>query len=1193
MHVCTVINKAWVAHARSLAQSLHAHQPDARLSVLIVDPIDGFIDAAAEPFEILGPRDIEIDEFEAMSARYNVTELCCALKPAILRHLLKHGEAAVYLDSDVRVFAPFDGLDDALQEHPFLLTPHLLRPLADDGREPRELAILLAGSFNLGFAAARTTPEVQTLLRWWSERLRTGSRLDPSRGMVFDQRWADLMPGMFEQVGAWRDPGVNAGYWRVATSHFERTDGQLLVDGRPLRSFHFTGFEPERPDRLSKYDSRISLDREPALAEMCAEFARQLAACGHAEASRWPYGFAATASGAPLTDELRGLWDRAAREGAVRETPFASDGERELLEWLAEPDDGAGNGSLNRYLAAVHQARPELCERFPDPYRADRERYLAWAQEEAERHPTGVLGLLRARAQARRRQGLRELAAGEAVGAERGEVVVCIPVYGAAELFAECLRSVLAHTPRDVRILIADDASPDPTIHSFVTSLADVLEHEVCYLRQPENLGFPGNVNAMLAAACPADVVVLNSDCVVASGWLEGLRRAAYSDSLVATASALTNHGTILSVPDRNLPRPDLPQEQDLTRAAGAVLAQSLRLYPKLPTAVGHCMYLRRHALDLVGDFDLAFSPGYGEEVDFSQRCLLHGLVHVAADDVFVLHHAGGTFAEDGEPSPVQKQHERIIDARYPYYQRAQTAASTTSIGRLPRAIDAAGWAISGFAVTIDGRCLGPLVTGTQVHTLQLIRALDATGQIGLRVIVPPDLGAYAARELAARPHIELVPHADVNPDMDKTAVAHRPFQVSSADDLFILRCAGHRQVVTHQDLIAYRNPGYFAGYRQWERYQRLTRRALALADYVVFFSHHAAQDALSEDLVDPARVRVVYIGVDHAAPRSDEQRPPAGFQTQMHKPFLLCLGTDFKHKNRVFALRLLEALRDEQGWDGTLVLAGPRVAAGSSAGEEAAYLAARPELAAAVSTLPAVSEPEKAWLLEHCAAVLYPTTFEGFGLMPFEAADHDRPCLFASQTALAEILPSELATLVAWDPRASAQRVNDLLSRPDSVHAHVVAIRRAGGRFTWQSTAESLIDVYGAAATAPAREATQLAEELELVEDEREEMVRKYNELWQSLTPDARTLVAPDGPLTPAEHRSLAAVAKRPILRKLLLGPVQLAHSITRAGRHEPPPEQPTSSPESFALHFAWANQVHMKEQLIPDEAEPPITEP
>lgn len=212
---------------------------------------------------------------------------------------------------------------------------------------------------------------------------------------------------------------------------------------------------------------------------------------------------------------------------------------------------------------------------------------------------------------------------------------------------------------------------------------------------------------------------------------------------------------------------------------------------------------------------------------------------------------------------------------------------------------------------------------------------------------------------------------------------------------------------------------------------------------------------------------------------------------------------------------------------------------------------------------------------------------------MPFEAADHDRPCLFASQTALAEILPVELATLVPWDPSVSARRVNDLLARPESVKEHVRAIRRAGGRFTWQSTAESLLDVYRAAAAAPAREAARLAEELAQVQTEREEAERKYNELWRSLTPEARALVAPGGPLTPAAHRSLAAVVNRPLTRRLFLGPVQLAHRIARLGRSAPPPEPASTSPETFALHFAWANEEHMREQLAADGAEQLTLEP
>ena len=105
------------------------------------------------------------------------------------------------------------------------------------------------------------------------------------------------------------------------------------------------------------------------------------------------------------------------------------------------------------------------------------------------------------------------------------------------------------------------------------------------------------------------------------------------------------------------------------------------RLRPRLLTAVGHCVYVRRSALELVGDFDLAFTPGYGEEVDFSQRCLRSGPAHVAADDVLVRHHGGASLAADGMPHPAQRAHEAIIDERYPYYRESVTALAA---GRAP-----------------------------------------------------------------------------------------------------------------------------------------------------------------------------------------------------------------------------------------------------------------------------------------------------------------------------------------------------------------------------------------------------------------------------------------------------------------------------------------------------------------------------
>ena len=196
-------------------------------------------------------------------------------------------------------------------------------------------------------------------------------------------------------------------------------------------------------------------------------------------------------------------------------------------------------------------------------------------------------------------------------------------------------------------MLVADDASLDPACARLVEEVnaANPDRPPVAYHRQPENVGFVHNVNQALRMLAPADVIVLNSDCVVAKGWYEGMRRAAMSDTRVATVSSLTNHGTIVSVPERNRPAPSLPQNWSLDDAAAAVRASSPGLHPALPAAIGHCVYIRRRALDLVGPFDEAFAPGYEEEVDFSQRCTRQGLSHVLADDVLVLHHGSGSFS--------------------------------------------------------------------------------------------------------------------------------------------------------------------------------------------------------------------------------------------------------------------------------------------------------------------------------------------------------------------------------------------------------------------------------------------------------------------------------------------------------------------------------------------------------------------
>ena len=659
------------------------------------------------------------------------------------------------------------------------------------------------------------------------------------------------------------------------------------------------------------------------------------------------------------------------------------------------------------------------------------------------------------------------------MAAGRGAAIVSIPVYGAFEAFRECLLSVLRHTPPDVMILVADDATPGGGIRKLIEEVQSEAgtEHEVTYFEQPVNLGFVGNMNAVFESTAPADVILLNSDCMVAEGWFVGLQRAAGSDGTVATATALTNNGTILSIPRRNLPTAGAPRGWTLDTAAAAIAANSRRLYPRIPTAIGHCTYIRRRALELVGGFDRSFSPGYGEEVDFSQRCVLRGLCHVAADDVFVLHKGGSSFKARPEWSHVQEQHDRLIDARYPYYRRMVEEIAYSTVGPLPLALGIARRSLLGLSLTIDASCLGPQVTGTQVHVLELIQALSKIGGVRLRAAVPTNLGGYARPILANTPGLETIVWEEVDQSTPRADVAHRPYQVTNQHELRVLRWLGERTVITQQDLIAFRNPGYFRNGDEWRRYQRVIRESLAGADRIVFFSHHAAREALAEGIADKERSRVVYIGTDHHLRVGDATPVRPARATELEGPELIaCLGTDFRHKNRLFALQLVEQLQQRHRWSGRLVLAGPRVAGGSSLPDERAFLASRPAVAAAVVNLEGLTEGERTWVFQRARLILYPTIQEGFGLVPFEAADSGVPCLFAPETSLAEVLPVETGRLVPWDAALSADRAMELIRDEVKARALVEAVRSAGKKYRWEATARALMGVYNEAAGSAAR---------------------------------------------------------------------------------------------------------------------------
>jgi glycosyltransferase involved in cell wall biosynthesis len=78
-------------------------------------------------------------------------------------------------------------------------------------------------------------------------------------------------------------------------------------------------------------------------------------------------------------------------------------------------------------------------------------------------------------------------------------VVALVPTWRASEFIDPTLGSLAAQTWRNLEVLISDDASPDDTAAKCEAFAARDPRFRV--IRQPRNLGWVGNVNALLGAA--------------------------------------------------------------------------------------------------------------------------------------------------------------------------------------------------------------------------------------------------------------------------------------------------------------------------------------------------------------------------------------------------------------------------------------------------------------------------------------------------------------------------------------------------------------------------------------------------------------------------------------------------------------------------------------------------------------------
>lgn len=377
--ICTVVAKNYIAFARCLTDSFLAQHPAGRVFVLLVDKLDHNFDPAQERFTTILVSEIGLPNFEQMAFRYLVFEFSTAVKPFFFEYLFdRYGcQKLCYIDPDIYFYRPVDELFELLDHYCLLLTPHLTGFL-EDGFQPDELAIMRSGIYNLGFLGMGQHPELKPFLHWWQRKLSKQCVGEQERGLYLDQRWMDLVPGLFSGVFIQRDPGYNVAYWNLNHRQIEQTEAGYMANGSPLKFFHFSGLRPDQIESVARYQNRYTLDDLEHLKPLFFNYRDSVLAHGYEHLRHLPYAYDYFDNGIYIPEFARYLWRELDSDGQRWPTPFSTRGRNSFINWLNEAGDNDHSPMLTHLALETHRRRKDIRGVFPDIQGHDRFEYARW-----------------------------------------------------------------------------------------------------------------------------------------------------------------------------------------------------------------------------------------------------------------------------------------------------------------------------------------------------------------------------------------------------------------------------------------------------------------------------------------------------------------------------------------------------------------------------------------------------------------------------------------------------------------------------------------------------------------------------------------------------------------------------------------------------------------------------------------------
>ncbi|MFL6500071.1 MAG: hypothetical protein ACJ8LL_05070 [Candidatus Udaeobacter sp.] len=294
--------------------------------VLFIDDYRGAFVASDESFQAISLEEIGLNGLDLLRFSYDVVELATVVKPHFLKWLFKNCDLSklIYLDPDILVLNALDQVFEKLNNCNVILTPHLDADFPDDGYQPDIMVILACGLYNLGFVGCRNSAEGMRFLDWWEQEIRRRCTRDGSTAHFVDQKVVDVAPLLFEGVYLERGPGYNVAYWNIHSRTISFANGEWFSNNQPLYFFHFSAFNPENAEVLSRNCTRPLIAKNRPLLGLLREYRDRLLENDYLATNRLSYGHSRFVNGEEILYATRKYFRMSERLQREEPMPFRS-----------------------------------------------------------------------------------------------------------------------------------------------------------------------------------------------------------------------------------------------------------------------------------------------------------------------------------------------------------------------------------------------------------------------------------------------------------------------------------------------------------------------------------------------------------------------------------------------------------------------------------------------------------------------------------------------------------------------------------------------------------------------------------------------------------------------------------------------------------------------------------------------------